>query len=280
MCHSLERLWYRSDTLTRFFTSLKIDRRKQNAKFQSRIQATIQRLGAAAFLLPIGLLLLLGFLLLGRGQSSTLRAAGEAQVRSQAVADNNALFFPLCLQSPGDDPTAPQASSFVTTMPTAPGMIPANRVYRESQSQPTMTMASKLVPPSPVLMDSTALFLTANEKYRLEFTAIPDYLQPGVVGNQTEATVAFITAPSSDVNVGLNNPAEYCQENPELGTPCYIFGLSPGSAPGSYRLWSRSTIRPARETELDDIFVPAGQSPMMTPIMRIRASRPTPSRPR
>ena len=67
-------------------------------KLQSRIQATIQRLGAAGLLLLFSLLLLLSFFWLGRGQILTLRAAGEAQVRSLTDTANT-LFLPIIYNS-------------------------------------------------------------------------------------------------------------------------------------------------------------------------------------
>jgi hypothetical protein len=62
--------------------------------FQSRLQATIRRFGATGFLLPISLLLLLGFFSLEQGHIFTLEAAGEAQIRSEAAAEND-VFMPV-----------------------------------------------------------------------------------------------------------------------------------------------------------------------------------------
>jgi uncharacterized repeat protein (TIGR01451 family) len=214
--------------------------------------ATIQRLAPVGFLLPFILLLLLGFFLLGRGQILTLRAAGEAQVRSEVQADND-LLLPVIFQSGN-----PNGATGVVYRdynangardaqePGVPGI--AVSAFDDNGSRVGFTLTG--------VDGKYSLFLPANVKYRLEFTSIPDYLQPGAVGNQTEATVAFITAPSSNVNVGLNNPADYCQENPELGSACYIFGDQRQEMPALV-----SFNYQAGSTALDDTFTPAGGSP-------------------
>lgn len=59
---------------------------------------------------------------------------------------------------------------------------------------------------------------------RVEFTGWPGYLQPGPGGPDSGTTVLFATEGNTNVNVGLLNPAEYCQTNPTLATPLYING--------------------------------------------------------
>jgi uncharacterized protein YjiK len=188
-------------------------------KLQSRIQVTLQRLGAVGLLLLISLILLLSFFWLGRGQILTLRAAGEAQVRSLADAVDTK-FLPII---------------FYNYDPNVRG-----NVFRDYNANGVQDVGEPGVPgitvsaynANGIIVASTTtgaqgeynLVLPGSEGYRLEFTGIPDYLQPGAVGDETEATVAFVSASSSDVNVGLNNPADYCQENPEVATPCYLFG--------------------------------------------------------
>jgi hypothetical protein len=209
-------------------------------------------LGAAGILLPLVLLLLLGFSLLGRGQNFTLQAADEAQLRSLAETGLD-LFMPIIL----DGGTADSAEGVVfrdynangardAREPGVPGIIVS--AYNDSgfKAGSTITGAD----------GQYALYLPANKEYRLEFTSIPDYLQPGAVGKATDATVAFITAPSSNVDVGLNNPADYCQQNPELGSACYIFGDQRQELPALVSFHNR-----AGSTALDDTFTPPGESP-------------------
>ena len=221
-------------------------------KLQSRIPATIQRLATVGFLLPLILLLLLGFFLLGRGRIFT--CGQQAKLRSAARQRPTMMsFYPLSSKA-----VSPSGATGVVFRdynangarddrePGVPGI--AVSAYDDNGFRFGSTTTG--------VDGQYALYLSANEKYRLEFTSIPDYLQPGAVGNQTEATVAFITAPSSNVNVGLNNPADYCQENPELGSACYIFGDQRQELPALV-----SFNYQAGSTALDDTFTPPGGSP-------------------
>jgi hypothetical protein len=179
-------------------------------------------------LLPISLLLLLGFFSLEQGHIFTLEAAGEAQIRSEAAAEND-VFMPVI----SGDGTANGATGVVFRDYNANGARDAREpgvpgINVSAYDENGFKAASAITGTD----GQYDLFLTDNNKYRLEFTSIPDYLQPGAVGNETEATVAFVTAPASKVNVGLNNPGDYCQENPELGTPCYLFGDQRQEEPG------------------------------------------------
>ncbi|MCX6044662.1 MAG: SpaA isopeptide-forming pilin-related protein [Chloroflexi bacterium] len=65
---------------------------------------------------------------------------------------------------------------------------------------------------------------------RLEFT-LPanghlNFLQPGVNGPGSGTTVTFLNAPATGINIGFNNPAQFCGVNstPDLATSCYVFG--------------------------------------------------------
>ncbi|MGE0877872.1 MAG: SdrD B-like domain-containing protein [Acidimicrobiia bacterium] len=66
---------------------------------------------------------------------------------------------------------------------------------------------------------------------RIEFVNIPAYLKPGVHGTNSGTSVQFVSMPATGVSLALWNPAEYCQTNPDLATPCYIAGdpLAAGS---------------------------------------------------
>lgn len=63
-----------------------------------------------------------------------------------------------------------------------------------------------------------------NEKVRIEFHDLPSYLSPSLNGNEAGTTVQFVTEPACNVNLGVNNPSDYCQVDPPLTTNCYIFG--------------------------------------------------------
>jgi uncharacterized repeat protein (TIGR01451 family) len=72
---------------------------------------------------------------------------------------------------------------------------------------------------------SYTLNIPANTSVRLEFTGLPDYLQPGPAGPNSATTVAFVDvggAGTTVVDVGLNNPSQYCESNPDLAVSCFI----------------------------------------------------------
>lgn len=71
--------------------------------------------------------------------------------------------------------------------------------------------------------------LTDGTTYRLEFTGLPSYLQPGPVGADCGTTVIFATCPDTGFDVGVANPADYCQSDPKLVTSVYRQNDNTGS---------------------------------------------------
>ena len=61
-------------------------------------------------------------------------------------------------------------------------------------------------------------------RYRIEFTGFPSYLQPGASGAQNGTSVQFVTNATCNLDLGLNDPSDYCQSNPELATTCFVGG--------------------------------------------------------
>jgi len=59
---------------------------------------------------------------------------------------------------------------------------------------------------------------------RIEFTNVPSYLFPTAVGADSGTTIQFVNGASGEINLGLYNPAQYCQQNPDLATTCFLFG--------------------------------------------------------
>ncbi len=214
-------------------------------KFQSWVQRVGHRLGVVGLLLPISILLIGSFFWFGRGQIAALRAADEAQ----AAYD---VFAPIVMDS-GDTGSGGVVyrdynanGSIDEHEPGVPGIIVSAFAADGSRMAFDVTDAQGIY----------NLYLPAGGQFRLEVTGIPDYLQPGVVGSDTEATVAFVGSPAGEVNVGLNNPADYCQDNPELGTPCYTFGDQKRELPALVEFNYR-----AGSTSLNDPFLPEGESP-------------------
>ena len=66
----------------------------------------------------------------------------------------------------------------------------------------------------------------SDNQYRVEFT-IPDnmqgYTKASVKGANSHTSVQFVTT-GNCANLGVGNPSQYCDNNPDLITPCYISG--------------------------------------------------------
>lgn len=64
----------------------------------------------------------------------------------------------------------------------------------------------------------------AGNKVRIEFSNLPSHLKPGPAGSLSLTTVTFAQDGDVGVDLGLANPADYCQTDPLLATPCYVNG--------------------------------------------------------
>ncbi|GAB2558432.1 hypothetical protein GCM10027190_05260 [Spirosoma areae] len=64
----------------------------------------------------------------------------------------------------------------------------------------------------------------ANYPVRVEFGNIPSAFNEGFAGPNSGTRVQFIGAPSCTVDLGLSNPASFCQSAPPLFIPCYVSG--------------------------------------------------------
>ena len=78
--------------------------------------------------------------------------------------------------------------------------------------------------------------LTDGEQYRVEFVMpkrISCWAKPTHTGNDNGSDVQFVTVPTC-ANFGLSNASDYCEENPDLATPCYVNGdpLAGGTSGG------------------------------------------------
>jgi len=61
--------------------------------------------------------------------------------------------------------------------------------------------------------------------YRIEFTNFPIGLKTGPVGAQAGTSVQFVAGDSANnINLGLNNPTDYCQNNPHVAVNCFVLG--------------------------------------------------------
>lgn len=63
----------------------------------------------------------------------------------------------------------------------------------------------------------------ASYPVRVEISGYSTPLQPGPVGTDSESTVTFVNGDSTGVDIGLNVPTHYCQDNPNITTSCFVF---------------------------------------------------------
>ncbi|SOD90230.1 SdrD B-like domain-containing protein, partial [Spirosoma fluviale] len=67
--------------------------------------------------------------------------------------------------------------------------------------------------------------IPAGKPVRIEFSDLPPGNYNGPYGKESATTVQFAKAPASQVNVGVNYPADYCQPtNVQFVVPCYVNG--------------------------------------------------------
>lgn len=72
------------------------------------------------------------------------------------------------------------------------------------------------------------LTIASDEKVRVEFTPSATYEFAGAAGSNNESSVVFVSSARSDLNYGISIPGDYCQQNPDLATNCYIPGDQAG----------------------------------------------------
>ena len=60
---------------------------------------------------------------------------------------------------------------------------------------------------------------------RLEFTSLPAYAGMGTLsGTDGRTTIQFIDGPTCNADLGVLDPTDYCESNPKILIPCYVFG--------------------------------------------------------
>lgn len=76
------------------------------------------------------------------------------------------------------------------------------------------------------------LNMSNGEKARIEFSNLPANYNVSPFGNNSKTTVAFVESPVCDIDLGLLDDIDYCEEEPLLITPCFVNGdpLAGGSA--------------------------------------------------
>ncbi|WP_170069448.1 SdrD B-like domain-containing protein [Spirosoma pollinicola] len=68
--------------------------------------------------------------------------------------------------------------------------------------------------------------LTAsNYPIRVEFSGLPAIYGQGTLnGSDGRTTVQFVNAASCTIDLGVLDPTDYCESNPKLVVPCYVYG--------------------------------------------------------
>ncbi len=69
--------------------------------------------------------------------------------------------------------------------------------------------------------------VTDGVPYRLEFTGLPDHMQPGAVGVDSSTNVVFAAGAESTVDFGIFNPRDYCDSSPELCSTIFPPSFNP-----------------------------------------------------
>ncbi|GAB4047468.1 hypothetical protein GCM10028810_30510 [Spirosoma litoris] len=65
----------------------------------------------------------------------------------------------------------------------------------------------------------------ANYPVRVEFSTLPTYASNGTLhGTDGGTTTQFVAAPSCGIDLGVLDPNDYCQSNPKIIVPCYVYG--------------------------------------------------------
>jgi len=109
-----------------------------------------------------------------------------------------------------------------------------------------------------------SLNATGTGPYRVEFSGWPDYLQPGAYGTDNGTSVQFITdadlTNGETVDFALHNPAEYCDDNPDIASSCFSSGdpllPSSGAHPAADRPGIVTVPFNPPTTGTDDNFYP------------------------
>jgi len=90
-------------------------------------------------------------------------------------------------------------------------------------------------------------------RVRLEFSGLPTYLQSGAFGSASGTSIQYVNA-GDTADFGVNNPNQFCGNNPRLSTSCYVFGDQTGGAnsalPAIISFDYSSVGVPANETTL------------------------------
>lgn len=89
-----------------------------------------------------------------------------------------------------------------------------------------------------------SIAVTAGTQVRIEFSGFPSGFYSGPYGTASGTAVQFTTGGTSGVNLGVNDPDNYCQDNPKVYTPVWTNGnpLGGGNAGETCGLFSTTIM--------------------------------------
>ena len=70
---------------------------------------------------------------------------------------------------------------------------------------------------------SYSLTIPNDEPVRIEFTPTASFVFAGAAGTNNASSVVFVST-ARTLDYGLSIPGDYCQQNPDLATNCYVQG--------------------------------------------------------
>lgn len=82
---------------------------------------------------------------------------------------------------------------------------------------------------SPMPDGTYTLTVPTGSDVRVEVSNLPSYMAPSAHGSGSSSLVQFVSSPATNVDFAIANPSDYCQDNPDLATPCYVFGDQSGT---------------------------------------------------
>ncbi len=120
------------------------------------------------------------------------------------------------------------------------------------------------------IADGTYSIAMVSGSVRVEFTNLPTDYFSGPVGTNSATSVQFVTAPATNVNLGINRAYDYSEDNPLLTTNCFLpFSNSGINAAGDVLVTIPNTAGQA-------LYVGGDNNPGSCPSCTAAFNQPTP----
>ncbi|WP_158552592.1 hypothetical protein [Spirosoma telluris] len=106
---------------------------------------------------------------------------------------------------------------------------------------------------------SYTLTVGSSSQFRIEFTSLLTGDYESFRGTGSATSVQFVNGGTSNVNLGVNYPVDYCQLDPLVIVPCYVNGNSTGTGSGT-------AVAANRDVLISLPYSSTGDSPTENPI--------------